>query len=70
MMTGLGVASLVVGSAIAFLAERYPRHQQSIQTLGGVLLIAGLAVLGYLLNACLADISHGAQSSICWRSHD
>ena len=62
MMAAIGITSLAVGTVIAFLAERYPRHQQSMQTWGGVLLIGGLAVLGHLLDAPLVHIIQSGQS--------
>jgi VIT1/CCC1 family predicted Fe2+/Mn2+ transporter len=54
MILVLAIASLALGITIACLAERHPRHRQFMQTLGGVLLIAGLAVLGHLLDTRLA----------------
>jgi hypothetical protein len=49
MIGALGVISAVVGTALAYMAGQHPRHQQVMETFGGVLLIAGFALLGYSL---------------------
>lgn len=54
MMGGLSVASIVVGAAVGYVAPRYPRFQVVIETIAGILLIAGLGVLGYALG-CILD---------------
>jgi hypothetical protein len=43
------VVSVLLGATIAYLASRFPKHQARLETLAGVLLIAGLALLGYFL---------------------
>jgi len=53
MIGALSVISVVVGTTIACVAGRYPRHQRDLETLGGVLLIAGFALLGYSLELTL-----------------
>jgi hypothetical protein len=45
----LSVAGVVLGAAIAYKACRYPRYQQGLETLSGVLLIVGFSLLGYSL---------------------
>jgi hypothetical protein len=45
----LSVISVVVGTAAAWMAGRHPRHRDIMETFGGVLLIAGFALLGYSL---------------------
>jgi hypothetical protein len=37
------------------MAARHPRYQQVMETVGGVLLIAGFALLGYALERLFAD---------------
>jgi uncharacterized membrane protein len=49
MIGALSVISVLVGTAFAYMAGRHPRHQQVMETFGGVLLIAGFALLGYSL---------------------
>lgn len=51
MIGALSVTSVAVGTAIAWMAGRYPRHQHVMQAFGGVLLIAGFALVGYLLES-------------------
>jgi uncharacterized membrane protein YadS len=53
MVTGLGIAGVALGTLVAYVADRYPRHRQSIQTFAGVLLIAGIVLLGYPLQTVL-----------------
>ena len=49
MIGALSVISVMVGMAFAYMAGRRGRHQQVMETLGGILLIAGFALLGYSL---------------------
>ena len=51
MITGLSTISLMLGTAIAYLASGYPERQATMETVGGVLLLAGLGLLGYALEA-------------------
>jgi hypothetical protein len=53
MICGLSAISLVLGAAIAFLAKGYPKHQAAMETVAGFLLIGGLGMLGYALEAVL-----------------
>ncbi|HEY7301079.1 MAG TPA: hypothetical protein VH684_24590 [Xanthobacteraceae bacterium] len=48
-LSGIGV---LVGTAFAWMASRRSRHQRIMKTFGGVLLIAGFALLGYSLEIC------------------
>jgi hypothetical protein len=49
MAAALSLASIVLGAALAYVAERHPAHVEALETGGGVLLIAGLALLGSAL---------------------
>jgi hypothetical protein len=50
MITVLCVVVLVgLSATIALSAGRHPRYQRKLETLAGVLLIAGFGLLGYLL---------------------
>jgi hypothetical protein len=51
MICGLCTISLVLGTAMAYLANGYPKHQTVLETLAGFLLIGGLGMLGYALEA-------------------
>jgi hypothetical protein len=51
MIAALGVISVAVGTAFAYTAGQNPQHQQFMQTFGGVLLIAGFALLGCALGS-------------------
>jgi hypothetical protein len=53
MITGLSAISLIFGTAIAYLASGYPERQAVMETVGGVLLLAGLGLIGYALEAVL-----------------
>jgi hypothetical protein len=51
MICGLSTIGLLLGTAIAYLANSYPKHQAAMETVAGFLLIAGLGMLGYELEA-------------------
>jgi hypothetical protein len=53
MITGLSTISLLVGTAVAYMASGYPERQAAMETAGGVLLLAGLGLMGYALEAVL-----------------
>ncbi len=45
--------SVVLGAAIAYRADGHPRHRQVMETVGGILLIAGFALLGGALGCAV-----------------
>jgi putative Mn2+ efflux pump MntP len=47
MIALLSTISMVLGAAIAYLANCYPAHREIIETVAGILLIGGFALLGY-----------------------
>jgi hypothetical protein len=49
----LSVASVLAGTAFACIAARHPAHQSLLQTLGGILLIGGFALLGCSLECTI-----------------
>jgi hypothetical protein len=49
----LSVIGVAVGAAFACMAGRHPRHQQIMETIAGILLIASFALLGYALECVL-----------------
>jgi hypothetical protein len=53
MISGLSTISLLLGTAIANMASRYPEHRAVMETVGGVLLIGGLGLMGYVLECVL-----------------
>jgi hypothetical protein len=53
MICGLSTISLVLASAIAYLANGYPKYQAAMETVAGFLLIGGLGMLGYALETVL-----------------
>ena len=53
MIIASGVISLVFGTAIAYIANRFPVHRATIETVAGVLLIGGLGLMGYALECAL-----------------
>jgi len=51
MIAGLSTVCVVFGAAIAYMAKSYPRYRGAIETVGGILLIGGFALLGYALES-------------------
>lgn len=53
-MTGvLSMTSVAFGAAVAYLAERFPARSETLELVGGILLIAGLAFVGTALPVML-----------------
>jgi hypothetical protein len=46
----LSVTSVVIGTALAWMAARCPAHRKVLEIFGGLLLIAGFALLGCSLD--------------------
>jgi hypothetical protein len=55
MITGLSTISLLLGTTIAYMATRYPERRAVMETVGGVLLIGRLGLMGYALEAVLGQ---------------
>ena len=53
MITGLSTISLVLGTTIAYLASGYPERHATMETVGGILLLGGLGLMGYALKSVL-----------------
>jgi putative Mn2+ efflux pump MntP len=53
MIAAVSVISVVLGAGVAYFADRYPAHIEELEASAGVLLIAGLALLGSGLPAVL-----------------
>ena len=53
MIAAVSVISVVLGAAVAYVADRYPAHVEALETSAGVLLIGGLALLGSSLPVLL-----------------
>ena len=43
----IGVSGILIGSAVAGTARRFPRREAELQRWGGTLLVAGIAVLAF-----------------------
>jgi hypothetical protein len=55
MITGLSTISLVLGTATAYLASGYPKHRAAMETVAGILLLGGLALIGYAFECVLGQ---------------
>jgi hypothetical protein len=53
MISGLSTISLLLGTAIAYLASGYPKRQAVMEATGGILLLGDLGLMGYALEAVL-----------------
>jgi len=49
MIVAFGLFSVVVGTIVACVAERFPTHVEALETGAGVLLVGGFALTGYAL---------------------
>lgn len=50
MIAVVSIVSVIAGTTVAwFGARHHPRHQEVLKSLGGLLLVAGFALLGYSL---------------------
>ena len=54
MVTGLGAACVILGAAIAWCANAFPRYQAVMERLAGFLLLGGFSLLGYALSSVRA----------------
>lgn len=53
IIAGFSAMSVGLGVTIATMANGYPRHRKMMETVGGILLIAGLALLGGALGCVI-----------------
>jgi hypothetical protein len=53
MLGAVSFISVVLGTAAAVVAERFPAHIEAIETGAGVLLIGGIALAGSFLPVVL-----------------
>lgn len=51
--TGFSLVCVVAGTLVACSADRYPHRRETLETVGGILLISGIALLGYGLGCVL-----------------
>ena len=49
LLCGLSVLSLSLGTAVAYAADRCPSRRPTLEMWGGLLIIGGLAILGFAL---------------------
>jgi putative Mn2+ efflux pump MntP len=47
MIAVFSTISMMLGAAIAYMANSYPEHREIIETVAGILLIGGFALLSY-----------------------
>jgi len=53
MIAAISTISFVLGTTVAYVANGYPEYLSAMETVGGILLIGGLALLGCALEAVL-----------------
>lgn len=53
MAGAAGLLVVLTGSVAAYLAQRFPRHVEAVETAAGVLLIGGFALIGCALPAMI-----------------
>ena len=53
MIALFSTVSVVLGAAIAYMANSYPQHRQVMEIVAGILLIGGFGMLGYGLECAL-----------------
>jgi len=58
MIVGLAMIGVILGAALAFAADRYPRQAAIMETVGGFLLIGGFGLLGYALECVFGPLLH------------
>jgi cytochrome c biogenesis protein CcdA len=56
MIAVFSMVCVVLGAAIAFLANSNPQHRQVIEIVAGILLIGGFGMLGYGLECVLGHL--------------
>jgi hypothetical protein len=49
MVGALSLTSLLIGSILAYTANRFPTHVDVLETIAGALLVLGLVLLGAAL---------------------
>ena len=52
----ISAVSVLVGATVAYVAGRHPRYRRVMETMAGLLLIAGFALLGYSLELVLGPL--------------
>ena len=53
MWTAISLGALIFGAVIACQANRRPKHKGLLEAIGGALLISGLLLIGWGLEAAL-----------------
>lgn len=53
MVVAAGLLSVLTGSVVAYLSERFPAHVEAVETAAGVLLLGGFALMSCALPAMI-----------------
>jgi hypothetical protein len=53
MIAAISAISFVLCATVAYVANGYPEYLAAIETVAGILLIGGLALLGHTLDSVL-----------------
>jgi hypothetical protein len=56
MTVALSVFGVALGTTIAYFAETCPSYRASMEAIGGALLLGGISLLGYALQAAIGVV--------------
>ncbi len=47
----VGLFGVIIGAIVAYASDRHPSHTEALETLAGLLVLAGFAAAGYALSS-------------------
>jgi putative flippase GtrA len=54
MIAGISaICSIVLGTGVAYVADRYPTYRAALETVGGFLIIVGFGITGFAFQVAL-----------------
>jgi hypothetical protein len=51
----ISIAALLLGATMAYVADRFPARRGLLETVGGFLIIGGLAIIGFARGCLLCQ---------------